>query len=198
MLRLNVQLPTDKLQVHQKVSGHKLCNPIKAEPTRDFEPCNNTFVLPPLRNLPTGRHNGMGKPKKQCDWSSKKWSRVLALVDGKRHTICEISELTGIPKSTVGDIKTRNTAATKWRCGWPKILTKYDKWQIDRYIKKSRTTRREDCNTIIKALHLNVCQNTLMAAILELGYTRSIARRRPLLKKLDMKRWLKFAREHKD
>ena len=63
---------------------------------------------------------------------------------------------------------------------------------------KSRTTRREDCDTIIKALHLNVCQNTLMAAILELGYTRSIAQRRPLLKKLDMKRRLKFAHEHKD
>ena len=155
-------------------------------------------MLPPLWNLPTGRNNGIGKPKKQYDWSSKKRNHVLALIDGKRHTIHEISKLTGILKSTVGDIKTRNTAATKWRCGWPKVLTKYDKRQIDQYIKKSRTTQQEDCNTIIKVLHLNVCQNTLMAAILDLEYTRSIARRCPLLKKLNIKRQLKFAREHKD
>ena len=37
----------------------------------------------------------------------------------------------------------------------------------------------------------------LMNALLELGYTRSAARRRPLLKELDMKRRLKFARAHK-
>lgn len=37
-----------------------------------------------------------------------------------------------------------------------------------------------------------------MAAILELGYSRSVARRHPLLKKLDMKRQLKFACNHKN
>ena len=37
-----------------------------------------------------------------------------------------------------------------------------------------------------------------MSAILELGYTRSVAKRRPLLKQLDMKRRLKFARVYKN
>jgi hypothetical protein len=140
----------------------------------------------------------MGKPKKKHDWSPKKRSRVLGLIDGGRHTIREISDIVGIPKSTVGDIKTRNIATTKFKCGRPKKLTVHAKRRIERYIKKSRATRRQDCNTIIEELRLNVCATTLMNALLELGYTRSAARRRPLLKELDMKRRLRFARAHKD
>ena len=137
-------------------------------------------------------------PKKKFDWSPKKRSRVLALIDGGRHSIREIGDIIGIPKSTVHDIKTRNVATTKPKSGRPKLLTIHDKRRIHRYIQKSKISRREDCHSIIKALQLKVCANTLMSAILELGYTRSIARRRPLLKKLDMKRRLKFAREHRD
>ena len=139
----------------------------------------------------------MGKPIKRHDWTPKKRSRVLALVEGRRHTIREISDIVGIPKSTVGDIKTRNTATTKFKSGRPRKLTAHAKRRIERYIKKSKTTRRQDCKTIIKELQLNVCPMTVMNALLELGYTRSAARRRPLLKVLDMKRRLKFARAHK-
>src|SRR6202043_1655869 len=39
---------------------------------------------------------------------------------------------------------------------------------------------------------------TLTNALSELRYTRSAARRRPLLKELDMKQRLKFAKAHKD
>lgn len=138
------------------------------------------------------------KPKKQHDWSPKKRSRVLALVEGGRHTIREITDITCVPKSTVYDIKTRGIPTTKPKLGRPKKLSAYDKRRIGRYIIKSKTTRRESCESIIDALHLNVCPNTLMSAIQELGYIRGVARRRPLLKKLDYKRRLKFAREHKN
>jgi transposase len=62
----------------------------------------------------------MGKPIKQQDWSPKKRSRVLALVEGGRHTIREISDIVGIPKSTVGDINARNIATTKFKGGRPR------------------------------------------------------------------------------
>ena len=69
----------------------------------------------------------MGKPIKQHDWSPEKRSRVLALIDGRRHTIQEISDIVGIPKSTVGDIKTRNIATTKFKSGRPRKLTVHAK-----------------------------------------------------------------------
>jgi transposase len=69
----------------------------------------------------------MGKPKKKFDWSPKKRSRVLGLVDGGRHSVREISNITGIPKSTVQDIKTRQIAKTKFKLGRPKLLTAHDK-----------------------------------------------------------------------
>jgi len=117
----------------------------------------------------------MGRPKKEHDWSPKKRSHVLGLIDGGRHTIREISDITGIPKSTVGDIKTRNIATTKFKRGRPRKLTTRDIRRIVRFIKKSRETRRADCKTIITTLNLDVCQNTLIKALTKLGYTRSVA-----------------------
>jgi transposase len=65
------------------------------------------------------------------------------------------------------------------------------------YIKKSKVTRRTDSDGIIKALHLSVGHTTVTKAIHELGYRRCVARRRPLLKPLDLKRRLAFAKAHK-
>ena len=121
----------------------------------------------------------------------------MSLLDGGRHTIREISDITGIPKSTVGDIKVRNIPTTKFKHGRPTKLTAHDKRRIVRWIKKSRDGRRADCKAIIADLDLKICPNTLIKALAELGYTRCAARRRPLLKQLDMKRRLKFPRAHK-
>ena len=117
----------------------------------------------------------MGQPKKEHDWSPKKRSRVLGLFDGGQHTIHEISDITGIPKSTVGEIKTCNIATTKFKSGQPKKLTDYAKRRIVRWIKKSRETRHIDCKAIITTLNLNVYENTLIKVLVELGYTQSVA-----------------------
>jgi Transposase len=139
----------------------------------------------------------MGRPKKEHDWIPKKRSRVLGLLDGERHTIREISDITGIPKSTVGDIKVRNIPTTKFKHSRLMKLTAHDKRRIVRWIKKSCDGRCADCKAIIADLDLKICPNTLIKALTELGYTCCAARRRPLLKQLDMKRRLKFARVHK-
>src|SRR5207237_2932326 len=82
---------------------------------------STVFLNPPsaLRTTQTilECHSHMGRPKKEHDWSPKKRSHVLGLFDGGQHTIREISDITGIPKSTVGEIKTRNNAKTKFNRG---------------------------------------------------------------------------------
>src|ERR1700737_988638 len=64
------------------------------------------------------------------------------------------------------------------------------------YIKKSKATRQSDSDGIIKALHLSVKRTTVTQAIHKLGYRRCVARRRPLLKPLDLKHHLAFAKAH--
>jgi hypothetical protein len=82
--------------------------------------------------------------------------------------------------------------------GRPKLLSARDKRRIDMYIKKSSATRQTEPDTIIKDLSLSCSYGTLVEAIHELGYCRCVARCRPLLKKLDYKRRLAFAKAHKD
>ena len=51
---------------------------------------------------------------------------------------------------------------------------------------------------MIEAFHLDVCPNSLMSTIRELGYTQSVARCCPLLKNQYMKCQLKSAPAHKN
>lgn len=134
---------------------------------------------------------------KTHDWTPKKRSRVLALVDGGKHSIRDISRLLNIPKSTVSDIKQRGTPISKPKSGRPSKLTPRDKRRIEAYVKSCRATRQESPTDIIKALHLNIGRTTLISALFELGYRRCIARRRPLLKDIDLKRRLAFARKYR-
>jgi transposase len=119
------------------------------------------------------------------------------LAEGGKHTIREIANQLNMPKSTVYDITQRGTPNSKPKMGHPAILTAQDKRRIDLYIKRSKETRQQPPEGIIKALHLSVKHDTLVKAIHELGYRRCIARRRPLLKAIDEKRRLQFARTHK-
>lgn len=72
---------------------------------------------------------------KTHDWTPRKRSRVLALVDGGKHSIREISRLLSIPKSTVSDIKQRGTPNSKPKSGRPALLSPCDKRRIDAYVK---------------------------------------------------------------
>jgi transposase len=129
------------------------------------------------------------------NWSPKKRSHVLALIDGGKHSLREISRQLNIPKSTVSDIKQRGTPLSKPKSGRPSKLSARDKRRIDAYVKLCQATRQESPADIIKALHLNIKRTTLISALHELGYSRYVARRRPLLKDIDFKRRLAFAKK---
>jgi hypothetical protein len=102
-----------------------------------------------------------------------------------------------VPKSTVSDIKKRNIPDSKPKSGRPKIWSDRDKCRIEAYIRKSKETRQESPDHIIRTLHLSCSVPILVKAIHELGYHRRIARRCCLLKKIDYRRRLAFARAYK-
>ena len=138
------------------------------------------------------------RPVKTHDWTPRKRSRVLALWESGRFSIRDISAQLDIPRSIIHDIAKRGTPNSKPKLGRPKLLSARDKRRIDMFIKKSKETRQSPPNGIIKALGLSVGHTTVITAIHELGYRRCVARRRPLLKKIDYKCRLEFARAHKD
>src|SRR5205085_8630152 len=72
-----------------------------------------------------------------------------------------------------------------------------DKRRIDAYIKQNRTTRQESPKLIIKVLNLSIGRTTLITTLQELGYRRCVARRRCLLKEIDYKHRLTFARKYR-
>jgi transposase len=131
------------------------------------------------------------------DWTPRKRSQVLALARLGSLSIRKISQELSVPKSTVYDIATRGTPDNELRSGRPGILSARDLRRIDRYIKRDKDSRRQPPELVIKGLGLRCSVMTLKRAIKTLGYTRSVARKRPLLKKLDYKRRLTFAKAHK-
>lgn len=129
-------------------------------------------------------------------WTPKRRSRALGLIQGKRHSLREITEITNIPKQTLGDLKKRNTPISKPRSGRPAKLSERHKRQIVFHITRNHQSRRLSVSSIIRDLQLQVHPNTLKQTLKSLGYNHRIARRRPFLKKLDRKRRLQFAKRH--
>src|SRR5438105_6365554 len=110
------------------------------------------------------------KLQKTHEWSPQKWSHVLVLCEGGRHMIDEITEITGVPRSTVSNIQLHRTPNSKPKMGWPKLLTAHDKCRIDTYIWKSKSTWQSDANSIIKELGLSCGHTTLNNALHKLEY----------------------------
>jgi len=133
---------------------------------------------------------------KTHEWTPKKRSRALGLIQGERHSLSEITTITNIPKGTLGDLKKRNTPLNKVRTGRPEKLSDRHKRQIVFHITRNHQSRRLSTFSIISDLQLNIHPNTLKYALKDLGYNHCIARRRPFLKKLDRKRRLQFAKRH--
>ena len=133
-------------------------------------------------------------PIKTHEWSLAERGKVLGLWEGKRHSLSEITNITNIPKTTVYDIKTRGTSETKPRPGRPKLLDETTLRQIVRHIKTDKKTRRQSLTVIINLLNLKVSSRTLRHALHSRGLHFRVARRCPLLKKVDMKRRLEFAK----
>jgi transposase len=138
------------------------------------------------------------KPIKTQEWTPRKRSQVLRLTRGGRHSVREIARILNMPPSTVHNIQKHGVPDSKPKMGRPRTLTARDKRRIELYIKKSKETHQEAPDDIIKTLSLSCSRTALINAIHELGYHRCVGRRRPLLKKIDYKHRLDFARKYKN
>src|SRR5579871_3011700 len=132
------------------------------------------------------------------EWSPTSRGKALGLCAAGNHPLREITEIIDIPKSTVGDIKTRGTGISKPRSGRPKKLSPRDIRQIIKYIRANKSTRRISLTRLKKVFHLNVHEHTIRSALQRAGYHHKVAQHRPYLNKCDRSRRLKFAKEHKD
>ena len=109
----------------------------------------------------------------------------------------EITNITKIPKGTLGDLKKRGTRVTKQRTGRPKKLTEADKRQIVLHIRRDSKTRWLSLHQLIKDLQLNALEKTVRNALHDFGYYHKVAKRRPFLKNRDRKCRLQYAKKHK-
>ena len=120
----------------------------------------------------------------------------MGLIAGKRHSLAEIRNITGIPKGTLGDLKKCGVAKSQPRSGHPVKLTERDKCHIEIYIRTNFKTHRTRLDHLIRDLNLNLFQNTVRKALHELGYDHKVARRHPFLKNNDQKHQLQYAKRH--
>ena len=133
---------------------------------------------------------------KTLEWTPKRRSRVLGLIQGGRHSLSEISQITNIPKGTIGNLKKRNTPLNKVRSGHPPKLSIRDKRQIVFHITRNHESRHLSVMSIIQDLQLSTSITRLKCTLKDLGYNHRIARHRLFLKKLDCQPHLQFTKRH--
>src|SRR5579871_1101857 len=132
------------------------------------------------------------------EWSPTSRGKALGLCAASNHPLCEITEIINIPKSIVGDIKTRGMGISKPRSGCPMKLSTHDIRQIIKYIRANKSTHRISLTRLKKVFHLNVHEHTIRSALQRADYHHRVAQHRPYLNKCDRSQRLKFAKEHKD
>ena len=132
---------------------------------------------------------------KTHEWSPNFRSKALGLCQGGRHSLRNITNIINISKSTIYDIKKRDTAATKQRSGHAKKLTDRDKRHLEMYTRTNRTTGRVSLSYLNSILPKKTHENTIRKALNELAYNHRIARRCPFFNTRDGKRRLLFAKK---
>jgi len=113
---------------------------------------------------------------KTHEWTPKRRSRALALIEGSRHSLSEISGITNIPKGSLGNLKKRNTPLNKPRSGHPPKLSDRAKRRIVFHITKNYKSRRLSVLSIIQDLQLDIGIIQLRSTLKDLGYYHRIAR----------------------
>ena len=98
---------------------------------------------------------------KTHEWPPEQRWQALGLMRGKKHALSEITQITNIPKGTLGDLRKRGTGVTKSRCGHPNKLTQRDIRHIEIYIRRNYSTHRVRIQDLIGILHLDCTEKTV-------------------------------------
>jgi transposase len=114
---------------------------------------------------------------------------IYGLWKGKRHTIREIVEVLGIPKSTISDniAKCKNT--TKLRTGRPQILDERDKREIVKIVKRKRKIAVEEIKDEFNiGKPIEVSTRTVQRALHSKGYFGRVAKKKPFVSEQNRKK----------
>ena len=112
---------------------------------------------------------------KTVEWTPKCRSRALSLIEGSRHSLSEINQITNIPHRTLRSLRMRNNPLNKMRSGRPPELSPRHKCQIAFHITRNHQSHRLSVFSIIRDLQLQVHPNTVKHALKDLGYNHRIA-----------------------
>ena len=124
---------------------------------------------------------------KTHEWSPTSRDKALGLRATGTIPLREITNIIGIPKSTVDNINACGTGINKPHSGRPRKLSSRDIHQLVRYIKTNRCTRRVSLNQLKKLFYLDVHENTIKAALKEGGIYHHVACCHPFLNNYDKK-----------
>ena len=131
---------------------------------------------------------------KTYKWSPISHDKVLGLVQSGRHSVRNITQIFNVLKSTAYNIKKCGTGQKKSQPSHLKLLDEMTMRRIEWHIKTNIEICRQSLAIIINLLHLTIAPHTVQQALHEHGYHFYVVRRHPLLKKIDMKRRLQFAK----
>jgi hypothetical protein len=76
------------------------------------------------------------------EWMPRWWSRAFELIQGDRHSLSEITQITNIPKGTFENLKKHNTLLNKVWTSRPLKLSDHHKRQIILYIIRNHQSHR--------------------------------------------------------
>src|SRR5579859_1884234 len=124
---------------------------------------------------------------KTHEWTPKRRSRALGLLQGGRHAFSEITQITNILKGTLGNLKKCDTPLNKSRSDHLPRLSDCDKCQIVLHITKNHKSRRLSVQSIIQDLQLDIDTTQLKCTLKNLGYHHQIARHCVFLKNINHK-----------
>ena len=90
------------------------------------------------------------------EWTPKRRSIALGLIQGSQHSLSEISHIADIPKDTFGNLKKHNTPLNKVRSDHSSKLSVYNKCQIVIHITRNHESRCLSVMLIIQDLQLDI------------------------------------------
>ena len=111
-----------------------------------------------------------------CEWTPKRRSRALGLIEGRRHKLREISQITNIP---IGTWEILRNATCPWQNH--EIIVLISCWN-DTNIELNFTSLGimhlivYRCNRLLNIFQVQVSETTLKLTLKDLGYYHRIAR----------------------
>ena len=114
----------------------------------------------------------------------------------------QISEAVGRPCSPIQTIMDRfglrGSHRNQCKTGHPKVLSKRDSAVISRMIKEDPFINVHKISAEMAWRGIKACPSTIWNECIKVRYNGRVARKKPFTSRVNLKKWLKFANDHKN